>query len=386
MAIDARIPMQVTGGRDANPANVLATGTGLRQRQDALDMQRETFDYERQRDEAEAAQPDLDRMMKGFDMTSRVLGSASSPEDYASKLAFVQRNSGLDSMNWGEMPPPTEWTPELSRDMAMQFADIKTQIAQSNADRSYDLSARRTQAAEDTAAAAKAGLLGTRVGGGSTTFAMPGETVAEAEAKAFGGVLIGDFKRAQENAQNASVALDQLNTLKNIDVETGAVEPLRVWATGLAEGLGFDPKKLTGLESATNAQAFEGIAQNIVLSAMQAQKGPQTENDAKRIESTIASMRNTPAAKEFLIDAGIALRERTIEEYEFYQNFEQAQGTFRGASKAWNDYKRATPLIANNPDTGRPVFVNQFLRGIMGVNPGVTRDEALDLWRNKYRR
>lgn len=207
----------------------------------------------------------------------------------------------------------------------------------------------------------------------------------KAEATEFGKELVKQYSAVAERASAAEDAITQLSLAKNIDVSTGALEPLKASTAAFAESLGFDPARI-GLESATNAQAFTGIMQNLVLTKMQAQKGPQTENDAKRIEATLANLKNTPEAKDFLIDTAMALEERAIEQRDFFESFREEKGTLSGATKAWNEFKRKTPVFGKNPTTGRPVFYNQFRRVMREANPNAADNDILKLWREKYGR
>lgn len=126
--------------------------------------------------------------------------------------------------------------------------------------------------------------------------------------------------------------------------------------------------------------------QNIVLNKMQAQKGPQTENDAKRIEKTVATIANTPQAFEFLLDAAIATEERAIEQKRFYEDWKDNTGSLKGASRAWEDHKKRTPLIGKNPSSNKPVFFNQFRELMRQSNPEITDEDILTIWRSKYGR
>jgi len=203
------------------------------------------------------------------------------------------------------------------------------------------------------------------------------------ESKARGKQLVSQFGSISERANAASDNLEQLHISKNIDVSTGALEPLKKSVASFAQGLGFNPENL-GLENATNAEAFTGIMQNLVLTKMQAQKGPQTENDAKRIENTLASLGNTPQARVFLTNAAIAIEERRIEQRNFYLDWEEKNGSFKGAEQSWDQHKRNTPLFGVNPNTNRPVFYNEFFSKMREANPNADSGEILDLWRVKY--
>ena len=211
------------------------------------------------------------------------------------------------------------------------------------------------------------------------------QTQEKEESKEWGKSLVANFDDVAKRAQGAEDSLANLQIASSIDVSTGAFEPSKAWASSIAQGLGFNPE-IIGLDKADNAQAYQGIVQNLVLTKMQAQKGPQTENDAKRIELTIAQLGNTPEAKRFLLDSSIALEERKIEERDFYLDYKSKNKSLDGARSAWNKYKAKTPLLGDNPKTGRPVFYNQFKRGMLEANPGVTVDQINTMWRSKYGR
>ena len=210
------------------------------------------------------------------------------------------------------------------------------------------------------------------------------------EAKDYGSYLVKNLETLNTNAQAAESELQNLRIAKNIQTSAGALEPLKAQVAGFAQGLGFDPTKL-GLEDATNAQAFTGIMKDLVLNKMASQKGPQTDQDAKRIETTLARLGNTPAANEFLFNAAIAIKERTIEQRNFTLRYRQQKGTLEGAQLEWEKYKRSTPLMGINPiakqrdgERAMPIFYNQFRQGILAANPGVTPDQIATLWREKY--
>ena len=212
------------------------------------------------------------------------------------------------------------------------------------------------------------------------TSILPGE---KEEQKAYGKTLVGQYDEIYARGQAASDAIMQLDIAKNIDVSSGALEPFKNSVAAFAQGLGFDPANI-GLDKADNAQAFTGIMQNLVLTKMQAQKGPQTENDAKRIQMTVSSISNTKEAKDFIIDASIALEKRKVEMSNFYEAYRAKNGTFQGANIAWGQYKAKTPIMGKNPKTGRPVFYNQFRDAVLEANPGASDEDITKLWRQKY--
>lgn len=206
----------------------------------------------------------------------------------------------------------------------------------------------------------------------------PGE---KEETKQWGASLVKHFDEIDSRATNSESQLLQLGMLKNIDAPAGSLEPFKAGVSALAESVGIDPARL-GLTDASNAQSYLGVMQNLVLEKMQAQKGPQTENDAKRIEMTVASLGNTKAARDFLLDAAIATEMRNIEKRNFYLQHRQKTGSLDGVRSAWAAYERKRPFMGVNPKSGRPVFYSQFKEAMARQNmPEAQIDK---LWWNKY--
>lgn len=213
--------------------------------------------------------------------------------------------------------------------------------------------------------------------GGSKT---PGGKKEQEELAKF---RVGNYKEVSERGDTAETENRQLLAAKNLDVSTGALEPWKASVSAVAESFGVDPTKL-GLENATNPQAFIGIMQNVVLNKTMKQKGTQSETDSKRIESTVASLGNTQAAKDFLLETAIALNQMDIEQRDFYQDYLAKNNTLTGAERAWRERMKGVPLLAKNPKTGLPVFYAQFKGAVMQANPGMTEQQVIQAWREKY--
>lgn len=213
--------------------------------------------------------------------------------------------------------------------------------------------------------------------GGSKT---PGGKTEQRELAKF---RVGNYKEIAERANTAEQENRQLYTAKNFDVSTGKLEPWKASVSAVAESFGMDPATI-GLESATNPQAFTAIMENLVLNKMMAQKGPQTEEDARRITKTVASLGNTPEAKDFLLDSAIALNQLDIEKRDFYQDYLADKRTLQGADKAWRKRMDGVPLVAQNPNTGRPVFYTQFKEAVRRANPGMSEERIRQAWSEKY--
>jgi hypothetical protein len=97
-------------------------------------------------------------------------------------------------------------------------------------------------------------------------------------------------------------------------------------------------------------------------------------------------MRKTPEANQFINNSARAMSIRKIEQRDFYEQYYNDNDTLKGASKAWNDYKRNTPMVSNKLKSpkGLPVFFFEFERDVMAANPGATREQVLGAWRQQH--
>jgi len=204
------------------------------------------------------------------------------------------------------------------------------------------------------------------------------------EDKAFGKFLVKNFDDINTRATASTDNIQQLKLAKNIDVSTGKLEPLKAWGGAVIQGLGLDPNSF-GLNNAANAESFNAIMGNVLATKLAAQKGPQTDRDADRMMKTLAGLGNTPEAKEFMLNSSIAIEERQVEQRDFHAAWKQNTGSFTGADKAWKSYINKTPIFGKNPNSGRPVFFNEFKSAMVEANDNISDDQILKLWRTKYR-
>ena len=138
-----------------------------------------------------------------------------------------------------------------------------------------------------------------------------------------------------------------------------------------------------------NIESFNAIAQRQVIEAMAGQKGPQTDQDAARIEKTVAGIENSEEANKFILNSMEALSHRRIIQDEFWTNHLEKNKSYEGVKKKWNEYKRSTPMVSDsvkNPRTGRPMFFYQFQQAMRGRrdmqgNP-FTDENILQAWRD----
>lgn len=114
---------------------------------------------------------------------------------------------------------------------------------------------------------------------------------------------------------------------------------------------------------ATNAQTFLSEARKVLLDRQLEQKGPQTENDAKRIDESFVRLGNTPEANKFILAVAKAQAEQSSEQQKFYDAFYRKNKTYDGAEEAW---------LAG--DGGKSIFQRPSLRSFVvpqtGAAPG----------------
>lgn len=114
---------------------------------------------------------------------------------------------------------------------------------------------------------------------------------------------------------------------------------------------------------ATNAQTFLSEARKVLLDRQLEQKGPQTENDAKRIDESFVRLGNTPEANKFILAVAKAQAEQSSDQQKFYDAFYRKNKTYDGAEEAW---------LAG--DGGKSIFQRPSLRSFVvpqtGAAPG----------------
>jgi hypothetical protein len=131
-------------------------------------------------------------------------------------------------------------------------------------------------------------------------------------------------------------------------------------------------------------QVFKAVSETLVNSKLNEATGPQTDQDAMRIRSTMASLDKESEANRFLIATMKETNRRKIEQHKFYQKFYSDNDTLKGADAAWLDYKMQTPMIGSitDVDTGMPMLYSDFLRKAKRDNPGANQTEITDAWRS----
>jgi len=170
----------------------------------------------------------------------------------------------------------------------------------------------------------------------------------EAEAGAFGKSLVARFDKIREQADLSTSQLANLDVAQKIlddGFKTGFGAEWKTAAASVLSSLGVkDATKF-----ATNAQLFLAQSRSALLTKQLEQKGPQTENDAKRIDQTFASLGNTLEANKFLIAHARAMALRNRELVTFWQKYRRENRTFDGAQEAYEEGPGAKSIFDYAP-------------------------------------
>jgi hypothetical protein len=165
-----------------------------------------------------------------------------------------------------------------------------------------------------------------------TTVNLPKQQ--EAEDVAVGKLLVKDFEEVRKLADSGRTQLANLKVAQRVldaGFRTGFGTEWKAAAASVLSALGVkDATKF-----ATNAQVFLAQSRGALLTKQLEQKGPQTENDAKRIDQTGAALGNTVDANRFILAHAEAIAERNIERATFWQKYRRENGTFDGADEAY---------------------------------------------------
>ena len=205
----------------------------------------------------------------------------------------------------------------------------------------------------------------------------------KAESKALGKLRAERFGSIQETADRATTLLDNLNQLDAIDVSKGAFEPIKASFAAVIEGFGVDA---SGIANAAGAQSFNALSSKLVNEVLNAASGPQTDQDAVRARSTMASLGDTPAAAVFKNNTLRAVALRQIEQRDFVADQLDSDKNLSQANKAWREFKRDTPSLSSivkGPD-GLPFFFFQFKERARQIRSDMTDQEVLNAWRKVH--
>jgi hypothetical protein len=154
----------------------------------------------------------------------------------------------------------------------------------------------------------------------------------------------------QPTIEAGRVATDldnSIQALRNIDIKTGWGAEAKANAASMLAGLGISVG--SSEMYAANAQKFQSIAMDKLMTTLQAQKGIQTEGDADRAKQTFVSLSNTPEANAFVLDlaqAKASVDRKRAQYYEQALPMAQKRGDLTEVNRRW---AKLQPSIWDDP-------------------------------------
>lgn len=153
----------------------------------------------------------------------------------------------------------------------------------------------------------------------------------------------------QVAGKTAKDTLVQLDTIQNINFQTGWGAETKAGAANILASLGVkDAAKYAG-----DAQKFQQVGMEKLLSNLSAQVGPQTEGDAQRAQQTWLRLANTPAANQYIADMARAQAEITAKKAEYYSRalpLARAAGDLTEIDRRW---AKIAPSVWDRPSLAR---------------------------------
>lgn len=149
--------------------------------------------------------------------------------------------------------------------------------------------------------------------------------------------IAASYNPVVEAGRAASTMTASLDALKTFDLQTGWGTEAKAHAANVLAGLGIAPEGAKLF--AANAQKFQTVAMDRLLTVLQAQKGPQTEGDSTRAQQTFAQLKNTPAANQFIADLARAKANQDARRSQFYQEalpLAQQAGDLNEVDRRWS--------------------------------------------------
>ena len=164
--------------------------------------------------------------------------------------------------------------------------------------------------------------------------------------------------------------ISQLELMGSIPIpEEGILTPFRDVLRKWSFAIGI-PLEQETIDKIDNVAKFQAVMTDLLSAKLATQTGPQTDEDARRMMASLASLTNLKDANHFIIQMGIALESRKIEQSEFWVDWEAKHDTTRGAQKAWRAYKQETPLFTRHPDSSRHMFYSEWKNVMREANRG----------------
>jgi hypothetical protein len=181
---------------------------------------------------------------------------------------------------------------------------------------------------------------------------------------------------------------EMINLLKTGDVETGFLAQSKTRASEIARSFGFDD--LAGsITNAPSNNAFNTVVNSMVLRIMQAQTGPQTDNDRAFIQQTLPSLGNTPASNQIVAEL---MKDRLLRQQSENDFLVENIGKGKKVNKLRREYqtKFGFDRIASVPKTSSNasglLTFSKFEQAIKAAAPEATEDQIISEWKKRLKK
>lgn len=148
--------------------------------------------------------------------------------------------------------------------------------------------------------------------------------------------VTNDYQPTITAGNSAQEMLSNINAMRSIPITTGWGTGAQAAAANVLTAMGMASDKVS--QYASNAQAFNSMAMTQVNKVLNAAKGPQTDQDARRAQQTFASLGNTPQANAFILDYAQAAADMQARKAAYYQQMlpmAQKAGDLTRVSREW---------------------------------------------------
>ena len=175
------------------------------------------------------------------------------------------------------------------------------------------------------------------------------ENIRRGDSEAMSKLRVKEYEQLGTAATSARKSTQGIATAERIltsGFNTGWGTEAQAAAANILASFGVPEAK----NYATNAQLFLAQARTVTNDRLLDQKGPQTDNDFRRVEETGARLGNTADANKFLLAVNRAINNQTIEKHSFFTKWETKNNSLKGAEQAWQDSPAGNASLFDRPE------------------------------------
>jgi len=220
-----------------------------------------------------------------------------------------------------------------------------------------------------------------------TTINLPATTspvVVSEFQKALGKSQAKRFEGIIERGRKASETIAIVDMMENIEIKTGALEPLKLSISKFINALGV---KGSFLSDVAAAQSFNALSTTLLNAKMSAATGVQTDADERRFARTISNLGNSEEGNKFIANATKAISFRQTEYANFIENEIGKEEDFGKAVKKWRQFIKDNPILSAPKAFGGsiPMFFFEYRDRVKARIPNITDEQIVEAWRNDAR-